>query len=102
MAAFECCWPASDGDDWSPLEAIDPQDAAERYAASQCRNEAECYDDFERGQNVNVRLAGSELVLTYRVSCEFSPTFRANRAALPPLALTEDRTPQQLAADGDE
>jgi len=81
MAKFECCWPASDGDDWSPIDAIDPQDAAERYAASQCRNESESYDDFERGQNVNVRLAGSELAHTYRVTCSFDPTFVAHRQA---------------------
>jgi hypothetical protein len=84
MASFECCWPSSDGDDWSPpLQAIDAQEAAERYAAQQCRNESDCYDDFERGQNVNVRLGGSELALTFRVSCEFEPTFRACRVSEP-------------------
>ncbi len=84
MAKFECCWPASDGDDWSPIEATDPQDAAERYAAQQCTNDSDCYDDFERGQNINVRLAGllgSLGASTYGVTCSFDPTFVAYRRA---------------------
>ena len=81
MARFECCWPSSDGEDWTAVTAIDPEGAAVIYAASTCNDEGDCYGDFERGQNVNVRLAGSELAITFRVSCEFEPKFRACRIA---------------------
>lgn len=79
MAQFRVRWPASDGDDWSSIEATDARDAAERYAASTCNDDNACFEDFERGQDVEVRFPGSPDILNYRVGCEFSPTFVAHR-----------------------
>lgn len=79
MAQFRVRWESSDGEDWTSIEATDPQDAAESYATSLCNDDNAAYDDFERGQPVEVRAAGSPDADTYRVTCNFEPTFRARR-----------------------
>lgn len=76
---FRVRWPSSDGEDWTSIEAPDSQGAAESYAAAICEDDNSTYRDFERGENVEVRAAGSPFGDTYRVSCEFSPTFRSSR-----------------------
>lgn len=80
MASFECRWPLNE-EEWHRVEAIDPIDAAERHAASICSADNDCYSAFERGEEIEARLAGagSSVVVTYRVTCEFDPSFRAVR-----------------------
>jgi hypothetical protein len=79
MAQFRVRWTSNDGDDWTSIEATDPEDAAEGYAASLCNEDSSTYDAFERGQDIEVRAAGSPDADTYRVTCESDPTFRALR-----------------------
>lgn len=79
MAEFEARWP-SDDDDWTPIEAVDARDAAERHAARICSRDNECYSTFENGgESIEVRRARTVHSVTYRVTCSFDPTFRAER-----------------------
>lgn len=79
MATFECRWPSNECE-WHAVEAIDPIDAAERHAAAICRDDNGCYSAFEKeGEEIEARLAGSNVVVTYCVTVEFDPTFRARR-----------------------
>lgn len=78
MAEFQCRWPSNE-EDWTPVPAYDPERAAEIYAAALCAHDNESYSAFESGEEIEVRLARTTVVVTYRVTCEFDPTFRASR-----------------------
>ena len=81
MKRFECCWSDNDPETWTSVEALDAEDAAEKFAADLCARDSECYSSFEYGENVTVRNPKSMgHIGCFTVTCEMVPQFNADPA----------------------
>lgn len=76
--AFECCWSANDPGDWTLVEAVDEEAAAERYVEEHCCDDG--YGPFEgNGEDITVRdpKSGQHLGL-FTVTAELTVCYSAH------------------------